>query len=81
MVRGRHVHLLDIAYACLTHVGPAVARAQGQQTRAKDGLRLEPIRQLKKRMCQMLWQEAVQDVVRHSHEQPVIRRLEKLLAA
>jgi hypothetical protein len=73
--------LLDIAYACLTHMGLTAARAQGQQTRAKDELRLEPIRQLKEQTCQMLWQEAVQDVVRRSHEQPVIRRLEKLIAA
>ena len=77
----RHLHLVDIAYACLTHVGLKAARAQGQQQRAKDALRLEPISQLKERMRQMLWQEAVHDVVKHSHEKPVIRRLEKLLAA
>jgi len=32
-------------------------------------------------MRQIIWQEAVKDVVKHSHEKPVIRRLEKLLAA
>jgi len=77
----RHLHLVDIAYACLTHVGLTAARAQGQQTQTKKELRLEPIRQLKERMHRMLWQDAVHDVVRHSHEKPVIRRLEKLLAA
>jgi len=37
--------------------------------------------QLKARMRQVVWQEAVDDVIKHSHERPVIRRLEKLLAA
>jgi len=32
-------------------------------------------------MRRIIWQEAVEDVVQHSHEKPVIRRLEKLLAA
>lgn len=77
----RHLHLVDIAYACLTHVGLTAARVQGQQTQTKNELRLEPIRQLKERMHRMFWQDAVQDVVKHSHEKPVIRRLEKLLAA
>jgi len=42
---------------------------------------LPPISQLKARMRQLVWQEALQDAVKHSHERPVIRRLEKLLAA
>jgi hypothetical protein len=32
-------------------------------------------------MRQAAWNEAVKDVVKVSHEQPVIRRLQKLLAA
>jgi len=32
-------------------------------------------------MPQALWQEAIDDVVEHSHEKPVLRRLERLLAA
>jgi len=32
-------------------------------------------------MRRIIWQENVQDVIKHSHEKPVIRRLEKLLAA
>ena len=77
----RHLHLVDAAYACLTHVGLKAQRVQGQHHHAKKVLRLEPISQLKERMRRMVWQEAVEDVVKHSHEKPVIRRLEKLLAA
>jgi len=29
----------------------------------------------------MVWQQNVKDVIKYSHEKPVIRRLEKLLAA
>jgi hypothetical protein len=48
----------------------------------KNGvLRLPPISELKTRMRQVVWQEAVEEVVRHTHEKPVIRRLEQLLAA
>jgi hypothetical protein len=32
-------------------------------------------------MRQAVWQEALDDVVKHSHEKPVLRRLEKLIAA
>jgi len=32
-------------------------------------------------MRQIVWREAVEDVVKHSHEKTVIRCLEKLLAA
>lgn len=76
----RHLHLVDCAYACLTHLAIKDQRAQGQQ-KNKNVLRLPTMSQLKTRMRQLVWQEAVQDVVKHSHEKPVIRRLEKLLAA
>jgi len=76
----RHLHLVDCAYACLTHVGIKTQRAQGQN-KSRKVLRLEPVSKLKDRMRRMVWQENVQDVIKHSHEKPVIRRLEKLLAA
>jgi len=76
----RHLHLVDCVYACLTHVGIESHRAQGQNKRKKM-LRLEPISKLKDRMRRIVWQENVQDVIKYSHERPVIRRLEKLLAA
>jgi len=76
----RHLHLVDCAYACLTHLALKDQGAQGQQ-KNKNVLHLPTVGQLKARMRQVAWQEAVQDVVKHSHEKPVIRRLEKLLAA
>ena len=76
----RHLRLVDCAYACLTHVGIKAYRAQGQN-KSKKVLRLESISKLKDRMRRIVWQENVQDVIKHSHEKPVIRRLEKLLAA
>ena len=76
----RHLHLVDCAYTCLTHLGMDAQRAQGHQ-RKKTTLRLPPIRQLKAELRQAVWNEAVKDVVKASHERPVIRRLEKLLAA
>ena len=76
----RHLHLVDVAYACLTHMGMKAYRAQGQNE-TKKVLRLEPISKLKDRMRQIVWQEAVQDVIKYSHEKPVIRRLAKFLAA
>jgi hypothetical protein len=76
----RHLCLVDCAYACLTHLGIAARRAQGQ-TKNNKVLRLEPISKLKESMHQIVWQENVKDVVKYSHEKPVIRRLEKLLAA
>jgi len=51
------------------------------QNRTEKVLRLEPISKLKDRMRQIVWHENVQDVIKYSHEKPVIRRLEKLLAA
>jgi SRSO17 transposase len=76
----RHLHLVDCAYACLTHVCIKAYRAQGQN-KSKKVLRLEPISKLKDRMRRIVWQDNVQDVIKYSHEKPVIRRLEKLLAA
>jgi SRSO17 transposase len=76
----RHLHLVDCAYACLTHLGLETQSAQGQN-KSKNMLRLEPISKLKERMRRIVWQENVQDVIKHTHEKPVIRRLEKLLAA
>ena len=76
----RHLHLVDIAYACLTRLAIDGRDEQGQRKNDKV-LRLPPISQLKARMRQVVWQEAVQDVVKHSHERPVLRRLERLLAA
>jgi len=76
----RHLHLVDAAYACLTHLAIKDQRAQGQQKK-KNVLRLPTMSQLKTRMRQLVWRQAVRDVVKHSHEKPVIRRLEKLLAA
>jgi hypothetical protein len=76
----RHLHLVDCAYACLTHVGLETQRAQGRKD-AKNVLRLPPIRQLKEELRRMVWNEAVKDVAKVSHERTVIRRLEKLLAA
>jgi len=76
----RHLHLVDCAYACLTHVGLQAQRAQGRKD-AKNVLRLPPIRQLKQELRQRVWNEAVKDVAKVSHERAVLRRLEKLLVA
>jgi SRSO17 transposase len=76
----RHLHLVDIAYACLTRLAMDGRDEQGQR-KNKNVLRLAPISQLKTRMRQAVWAEAVEDVIKHSHEKPVLRRLEKLLAA
>jgi len=76
----RHLHLVDVAYACLTHMGIKTHRAQGQN-KSKKVLRLEPVSKLKERMRRIVWQENVQNVIKYSHEKSVIRRLEKLLVA
>ena len=76
----RHLHLVDVAYACLTRLALTGRDEQGQRKSDKV-LRLPPISELKARMRQVVWQEAIEDVVKHSHEKPVLRRLEKLLAA
>ena len=77
----RHWHLVDAAYVCLTHVGLKAQRAQEGHHDSKTVLPLGPIGQLKNRMPRIIWQEAVKDVAKHSHEKSGIRRLEKLLAA
>jgi hypothetical protein len=76
----RHLHLVDAAYACLTHMG---IKAHGAQGHCKNNkvLSLEPMSKLKQRMRRAIWQENIKDVIKHSHEKPVIRRLERLLAA
>jgi len=77
----RHLHLVDCAHACLTHLALDEHHgAQGDKTKTRP-LHLPPISQLKSRMRQRLWREAIEDVVKVSHERPVIRRLEKLMAA
>ncbi|HUT56954.1 MAG TPA: transposase [Phycisphaerae bacterium] len=76
----RHLHLVDIAYACLTRLALDGQDEQGRHKNDKV-LRLPPISQLKARMRQIVWQEALEDVVKHSHEKLVLRRLERLLAA
>jgi len=76
----RHLHLVDIAYACLTRLALDGRDEQGQHKNDKV-LRLPTISQLKARMRQIVWREALEDVARHSHEKPVLRRLERLLAA
>jgi hypothetical protein len=78
----RHLHLVDCAYGCLTHAGlKEQLREQGETRNKKVLLHLPPISQLKTTMRQMIWQQAVEDVIRSSHERPVIRRLELLRAA
>lgn len=76
----RHLHLVDIAYACLTRLALDGRDEQGQHKKDKMP-RLEPISQSKVRMRQIVWREAIEDVVKHSREKPVLRRLEQLLAA
>ena len=76
----RHLHLVDVAYACLTRLALDGRDEQGQRKNDKV-LRLPPISQLKARMRQLVWREAIKDVVKHTHERPVLRRLERLLAA
>lgn len=76
----RHLHLVDVAYACLTRLALSEDE-QGRKKTKTTPLLLPPIAQLKTRMRRMMWNEAVEDVIKRSHERPVIRRLEKLLAA
>jgi hypothetical protein len=73
------LHLVDCAYVCLTHIGVKTYRAQGQN-RSKKVLLLEPISRLKEGMRRIVWQENIQNVIKYSHEKPVIRRLEELLS-
>ena len=76
----RHLHLVDAAYACLTHLGLKTHGAQGHQ-RNRRVLHLPPIRQLKADLRRVVWRQAIKEVANVSHERPVLRRLEKLLAA
>ena len=76
----RHLSLVDCAYGCLTHLALKERSEQGQSKQQKV-LRLPAISLLKSRMRQAIWQETVEDVIKRSHEGPVIRRLENLLAA
>jgi hypothetical protein len=76
----RHLHLVDGAYACLTHLALTVPGAQGRD-RKTTVLRLPPVSHRKALARQLAWQQALRQVIRHSHERPVLRRLEKLLAA
>ena len=76
----RHLALVDVAYACLTHLALTESDAQGHSKHTRM-LRLPPISHLKTRMQQVVWQEGVKEVIRYAHEKPIIRRLERLLAA
>jgi len=76
----RHLHLVDIAYACLTHAALSELRAQGQLTRNNTRLRLAPVSVRQAHMRQSLWRDMVDDVIKHTHDRSVIRRLERLLA-
>jgi len=76
----RHLHLVDAAYACLTHVGLKTQRAQGPK-KTERVLRLPPIRQLKAHLERAIWQEAVKKIAKGSHERNVLRRLQRLMAA
>jgi len=76
----RHLHLVDGAYACLTHLALKAPGAQGHRARG-NVLRLPPVSHRKALMRQVLWQEALNDVARYVRDQRVLRRLEKLLAA
>lgn len=44
-------------------------------------LSIDMISQLKAQIRQVIWQEKVQNAIKFSHEEPVIRCLEKLLVA
>jgi len=78
----RHLHLVDAAHACLTHLALKDQKRQGAQgerrTKTKP-LALPPISQLKARMRQLMWREAVEDVAKVTHDKKVVRRLEKLM--
>lgn len=77
----RYLHLVDCAYACLTRLGMDALRAQGQKKDQDKELRLPTIRHLQADLREKVWNQLITEVVKHSHERPVIRRLEKLLAA
>ena len=60
--------------------GQQAQRAQGRRKKTRL-LRLPPIGRPKPRARRLVWRRAVEDVVKRSHERPVVARLEKLLAA
>jgi hypothetical protein len=72
---------VDCAYGCLTRLVLNQGQHEQGETKNKKVLHLPPISRLKTTMRQMIWQEAVEDVIKKSHERPVIRRLELLRAA
>jgi len=76
----RHLRLVDVAYACLTHVAIKTCRAQSRN-KSDRVLQLEPISKLKDCIRQIVWQQNVQGVIKYSDEKPVVRRSERLLAA
>ena len=59
----RHLHLVDVAYACLTHLGLKTQGAQGSSKRQRVR-RLPPIRRLKADLPRAPWNAAVKDVAR-----------------
>jgi hypothetical protein len=73
------LRVLLVAGRRLIHAGLKQLREQGETK--KKVLHLPPISQLKVTMRQMIWDEAVEDVIKKSHERAVIRRLELLRAA
>jgi hypothetical protein len=72
--------MLVVGQEFRTHVGLEAQRAQGHH-KSKTVLRLPPVQQLKADLRRAVWNEAVKEVAKVSHERTVIRRLEKLLAA
>jgi hypothetical protein len=76
----RHLHLVDAAYACLTHLGIKTHGAKGHN-KTKRVLQLPTIRQLKQDLQQAAWRDAAEEVVKVSHERHVIKRLKRLMAA
>jgi len=67
-------------YACLTHVGIKTHRTKGQTEHSNHVLRLPSIQQPMAQMRQMIWQEEIQNVVKHTHDKSVLARLTKLLS-
>jgi len=66
----RSFHLVDVAYACLTHVSIKTQRAQGRK-KTERVLRPPSIRQLKIDFQCSVRRDAVDDAMKASHERPV----------
>jgi len=80
----RYLHLTDCAQTCLTHAWlDQSLRAQGDSDTGTDAdvLRVPPISQLRSMLRARLWRETIEEVIQHSRERPVTRRLQYLLAA